>query len=145
MIKKDHFTNNSGFTLIEILASVVILSLISFGFLALFTHASKSNILSENILDGNYIAQTEIEDIYQYSTETTITETISNMESNAYHLTNSGDDFYQLRQKNDDYSVDIHFLHNDQQPSLWRVTVTVTDERGSSSLLAKIESVYQWQ
>lgn len=51
-------------TLIEILASMVILSIIIISFLSLFIQSSKSNQVAQKIIDTTYIAETAMEEMY---------------------------------------------------------------------------------
>ena len=58
-----HVKNNKGFTLLEVLISVVILSVIITPILAVFTSAFKTTVISQNLLDGAYIAQNVYENL----------------------------------------------------------------------------------
>ncbi len=53
--------SDKGLTLIEILAAIVILSIILLSFLSFFRLSAKSNQTSEKIIDASYVAQTLIE------------------------------------------------------------------------------------
>jgi prepilin-type N-terminal cleavage/methylation domain-containing protein len=53
--------NNKGFTLLEVLISVVILAVIITPILAVFTSSFRTTVVSQNLLDGAYIAQ----DVYE--------------------------------------------------------------------------------
>ncbi len=59
-----------GLSLVEVLASVVILTLLLTTFLMMFLQSAKVNKASEHIIDATYIAQTEMENIYALSTTT---------------------------------------------------------------------------
>ncbi|ARF16235.1 type IV pilus modification PilV family protein [Sporosarcina ureae] len=52
---------NSGMTLVEVLASLVLLSIIIISFLAVFPTVAKQNKASEEFMDATYIAQSEME------------------------------------------------------------------------------------
>ena len=62
--------DESGLSLVEVLASIVILTLLLTTFLMMFLQSAKVNKTSENIIDATYIAQTEMEKIYALSTNT---------------------------------------------------------------------------
>lgn len=55
--------NEKGLTLIEVMVSIVILSIIVVSLLTFFVQSSRSNSFSENMIDSTYIAQTSIEEI----------------------------------------------------------------------------------
>lgn len=59
--------NDKGFTLIEIMVSVVILSIIVVSLLSFFVQSSRSNSMSNKMIDSTYIAQTNIEDINKWN------------------------------------------------------------------------------
>ena len=56
-----------GLSLVEVLASIVILTLLLTTFLMMFLQSAKVNKASEHIIDATYIAQTEMERFYQAS------------------------------------------------------------------------------
>lgn len=58
-----------GLTLIEVLASTVLITLILVSFFTLFAQGAKTNITSENIVDSTYLAQKEMESIIALSKE----------------------------------------------------------------------------
>src|SRR5690606_10184275 len=62
-IKKDQ----SGITLIEALASIVIVTIILLSFFYIFFYATKSTRASNEIFDATYYAQKEMEYLYQLS------------------------------------------------------------------------------
>lgn len=62
-MKKEH-----GLTLTEILASIVILSIILTAFMLVFVHSSQTTTDSKGILDATYFAQTEMEEIININT-----------------------------------------------------------------------------
>lgn len=56
-----------GVTLVELLASIVIISIILISVISIFNLTMKSNRTAEEIIDATYVAQTEIEKIYAMS------------------------------------------------------------------------------
>src|SRR5690625_5676952 len=59
--------DENGLTLVEVLASVVLLTIIITIFLNVFIQSAKTNTTSEEVVDATYIAQTEMERIYSKS------------------------------------------------------------------------------
>ena len=57
----DYFCSQKGLTLIEILASIVILSILITSFLSMFVQAAKTNNFSQNKMDATYTAESTME------------------------------------------------------------------------------------
>ncbi|MFJ7936426.1 hypothetical protein [Sporosarcina sp. NPDC096371] len=58
----------SGLSLVEVLASIVILTLLLTTFLMMFLQSAKVHKASEHVIDATYIAQKEMENLYALST-----------------------------------------------------------------------------
>lgn len=56
--------NETGLTLVEVLASIVILSLIVVTFLTFFINSARTTEMSEDTLDASFFAQKYIEEVY---------------------------------------------------------------------------------
>ena len=59
--------NEKGVTLVEVVASFVILVILLVSFYTLFIQTAKTTKSSEDIVDATYIAQTEMEHIFNAS------------------------------------------------------------------------------
>lgn len=79
IIKLKKSNNESGISLVEVLASVVILSLLLTSFFMLFIQSSKTSKNAERIIDATYVAQTEMEKIYASSTDNGIKEAFDDL------------------------------------------------------------------
>ncbi|WHX99495.1 type II secretion system protein [Neobacillus sp. DY30] len=79
--------NEKGLTLIEVLASIVILSIIGVSLLTFFVQSARSNNLSKTMMDSTYVAQTQMEEINNYNQGSTSTTSISML---GQKLINSG-------------------------------------------------------
>ncbi|MEK5039119.1 type IV pilus modification PilV family protein [Sporosarcina sp. FSL K6-3457] len=66
-IKENRYMQENGLSLVEVLASIVILSLILITFTMMFLYSAKTGKTSENIIDATYVAQTEMEKVYAAS------------------------------------------------------------------------------
>ncbi|MDZ5710731.1 type IV pilus modification PilV family protein [Jeotgalibacillus haloalkalitolerans] len=58
-------TNERGVTLVEVLASVVIVVLLAMVFMNLFLTSARSNEVSEEVVDHTFVAQRQMEDLYE--------------------------------------------------------------------------------
>ncbi|SEO93884.1 prepilin-type N-terminal cleavage/methylation domain-containing protein [Amphibacillus marinus] len=61
--------NEQGLTLVEVLASITILSIIVVTFLAFFIQSARTTKVSEDVMDATYLAQSYMEKIYYQSTQ----------------------------------------------------------------------------
>ncbi|UOQ86168.1 type IV pilus modification PilV family protein [Gracilibacillus salinarum] len=134
----------SGFTLIEMLASITILSIISFGFIALFVHASKTTQTSGDIIHADYVAQTEMEKLYQYSTESSVQDTISLLESDGYQLLNNTEMTYQLGKSTENDYIRLKMVKDQSVTDFWMVSVQVFNNQNESTIQATLEAGYVW-
>ena len=56
-----------GVSLVEVVASIVLITVILISFFTLFLQTKKTNVQSETIQDATYVAQIEMEEIYSVS------------------------------------------------------------------------------
>lgn len=56
--------NAEGFSLVEVIASILLLTIILLSFFTMFVQTNKSKQTSNNIVDATYLAQREMENIY---------------------------------------------------------------------------------
>jgi prepilin-type N-terminal cleavage/methylation domain-containing protein len=69
--------NEKGMTIIEILASIVILSIIVVSLLSFFVQTARSNNVSKNIVDATYAAENEMEEVYSQIKASTSLSTLT--------------------------------------------------------------------
>ncbi|SFO91060.1 prepilin-type N-terminal cleavage/methylation domain-containing protein [Halolactibacillus halophilus] len=70
------YCNEKGLTLVEVLASIVILSLIVVTFLAFFINSARTTEISEENLNASFIAQEYMEEVYNIVTDNPTLESI---------------------------------------------------------------------
>lgn len=61
------FKEEHGISLVEVVASIVLISVILLSFFTLFIQTKKTSIQSETIQNATYVAQVEMEEIYSIS------------------------------------------------------------------------------
>lgn len=69
MINMSLTKNNKGFTLVEVLAAIVIMTIIITSVISILNLTAKTNRTSKEIIDATYVAQQEMERIYKLSEE----------------------------------------------------------------------------
>ena len=67
-----------GMTLVEIVAGILIIGLLFISFFGIFISSKKTGIASEEIVDGTYIAQEAMEEIYISTKQMPIDQIINN-------------------------------------------------------------------
>ena len=140
-IKWKYIFPERGITLVEIIASIAILSLIILTFVPLFTQSMRSSKAASDILDSTYMAQTVMENVYQLSTKYPFDEAIHHVDEMTF--LNSQDDWYRYVQyKNGAY---IELLIHKPQDELSNVLVKVYTDDTKSKLDAQMETIYRWE
>lgn len=74
-------SGEEGMTLVEVLASILLLSLIITTFLSFFIQAAKTNNRTDAVNEATFIAQEQIELLTYYATTKTVEETLDLMET----------------------------------------------------------------
>ncbi|RNF40885.1 type IV pilus modification PilV family protein [Planococcus salinus] len=134
-----------GMTLVEVLASVVLISLILMTFLMMFAQSARTNIASENIIDSTYIAQTEMERLYSVSKKPLSSSRKKVISDLGYMESESNSDWLKFEKDSQNESEEIIVrLENKSGEKMTRVIIEVVDvSRGIS--LAKMENVLIWE
>ena len=73
---KSMLKSEEGMTLVEVLASILLLSLITTTFLSFFIQAAKVNNQTDAVNEATFIAQEQIELLTYYATTKTVEETL---------------------------------------------------------------------
>ncbi|WP_397539477.1 hypothetical protein [Rummeliibacillus pycnus] len=68
--------NEKGATLVEVIASFVILVILLISFFTLFIQTKQTTKSSAQVVDATYLAQTEMEEIYKYSKDNGLNRSI---------------------------------------------------------------------
>lgn len=61
---RKRLNSEKGLSLLEVFASILLISIILLSFFGLFVQSKKTGAVSEEIVDATYLAQTELENIY---------------------------------------------------------------------------------
>lgn len=138
------FSNQKGLTLVELLASIVILSIIVVTFTTFFIQSAKTTSMSSDITDATYIAQTEMEEIYHISTITTYDDTIQQLKQKYQQCAN---DATKLCTTIDTYYVQVTFY--DSEDAIDTTTtllknVLIQVYNSSNKLEAQMETKLLW-
>lgn len=151
-------TNNpirteKGFTLVEVIAAVILIGIILISFIGIFVQTTKTRVASEQLVDATYYAQQEMEKIYLLS-QLDFSLIDSGMKDNGYTKEIDArpinyDTSKTTTYKNSDtydYTIYVTFKEKiDGQPKLNGVVVEVYEEQNGSLVRKSImENIYIW-
>ena len=129
----------SGFSLVEILISIVLLSLLIMTFLLMFLQSAKTNKASEDIVNATYVAQTEMEKIYAVSKTTKFEDRKSEMLKIGYETV----DLEKFTTKNSPY-IEVKLTKRNVANNLINVIVDVYNNKNDKKLKAHMETILSW-
>lgn len=141
IIKKIN-TDEKGLTLAELLASIVILSIILISIITIFTQTMKTNRMSGEIVDATYIAQTEMEKMYEISKQG-----LSSLPED-YTLTDEKDEegweVYEKKCEGMPCIIQIKKKENKDHPEMIHIIVQIYEESDLEEIKAQMENLYKW-
>lgn len=143
-IKK--FLNSDGVTLVELLASIVLITLILTAFITIFIQSAKTYKTSENIIDATYLAQTEMEKVYSASVKTKYSNREDAVVKLGYAKRPDSGDWFVFEKNMESAGVILRLRLQQRQikPNMNRVIVEVL-EGPDRSLQAKMENILLWE
>ncbi|WP_163537908.1 prepilin-type N-terminal cleavage/methylation domain-containing protein [Gracilibacillus sp. YIM 98692] len=143
--KANYFHDQKGFTLVEVLVSVTILSMITVSFFAVFAFVSKTNLKSEHSIEAQYIGQDQIESIYQYSQTMTYEEMWSELEKQGFILVEQQENarIYQIQK--DSYRIQVTFSDSIIDSKIKKILLKVFRIGQSEHLVSQLETAYKWR
>ncbi|WP_181347475.1 prepilin-type N-terminal cleavage/methylation domain-containing protein [Thalassobacillus sp. CUG 92003] len=138
-----NLASNRGFTLIEVLASIVIMTIIITIFFTLFTQSARTTHQSESIINATYTAQQEMENIYHLSESMTVSDGFAHMEDNGYAIANPGEAYILTHDKHG-FHVRIE-IERRSEDALNQVRVKVFENSSEEALEAQMETIVTWR
>lgn len=141
-IKNTLFNNHKGLTLVEVLASIVILSIIMISILMILAQTAKTNKTSEEIIDATYYAQAEMEYIYNMSLENKLFTADVKYEQKP----DDGDwqVYHKEIEEESDYFIKVKIKPSDKDIEMIRVVVEIYDKTDSTKSKAQMENLLKW-
>lgn len=141
----------SGMTLVEVLISIVLLMIVLTIFLSVFVQSESKNTLSEQKISATYIAQEEMEYLYDITKESDSLDDIKigfeNRDEIYYHSHSDEDWLYYETQYEEDEEGSYHLnyysiirVENNEEDNLYHVIVEVYQD-SDDSLQAKMQNV----
>lgn len=139
--------NDKGLTLIEVLASLVLLAIVITIFMTMMIQSTKIQKTSEDIIDATYIAQSEMEKIYGKIKKNTYTPLELGLLMNDLHYERVGSDKFLKEVVEYPYSIQVQFTEMEELDHvlLMRVVIKVYEEMvADQRLQAQMENVIRW-
>lgn len=123
-VSEVEISNEHGVTLVELLASIVLITLILTTFITIFIQSAKTYKTSENIIDATYVAQAEMEKIYAVSVITNYGERKNAMISKPleYHYLGKEGNWLVYEKTEDTYTIKIKLEEK-------RIEINIDDDK----------------
>lgn len=133
-----------GLTLVEVLASIVILSIVITIFLAVFAQTAKTNKVSEEIVDATYLAQQIMEEIYELSLTVKKENRKEELEKEGYLPDQENDDETYIKYE-DGHSIQITFKKRNDLEDVEDVIVEILDRSDEDEKpKAIMQNMFEW-
>jgi len=134
-----------GLTLIEVLASTVLITIVLVSFLTIFAQGAKTNMTSENTMDSTYLAQKEMESIIALA-KSPLGETPKSKMDNRYGTgTLSSDNKWIKYEKNIPNSNEKYSLRIKNSSSYMINVIVEVIEKENNIVRAKMENIVDWK
>ena len=150
MKNTEFFKNERGISLVEVVASIVIIGVIFLSISGLLLQSKKTTVASETIVDSTYIAQQSMEEVYDLTQK----QKLNLQKLQHYYtdplrggtlLTTPSDPQLIVELTKPDFKIKLHFqpLANDQilssNTKLFNIVITVEHGKSKSSMENIIE------
>lgn len=163
----------SGFTLVEVIASILIITIILISFFTFFINTAKTTKTSNDIFDATYYAQKEMEKIYNLSQTNIVPKSLLINEKTTiidsaitqnpfngkpeyaankdYYYTKNSNSFVKkgnsITDPNDIYFYVLKFDYYDEGKNLTRFIINIYDRADTvrATPKAKMESILEWR
>src|SRR5690625_1187331 len=137
--------NQKGLTLIEVLLSLVIISIILLAILFVLLQIIRTNKTSQELVNATYVAQTEMEEMYHISQSEDFDAWINDISSKEKNYSFSENIHTITYRTESNHEVEIK-ISETNQPPLKRIIIYVfeMDQNKPSSPKAKMENLLEW-
>lgn len=145
-MKGEHenlLTNERGVTLVELLASIVIVTIILISVISIFNLTMKSNRTSEEIIDATYVAQTEIEKIYALSKKDISNPKLTDIGYEKIAGESDWDIFKEATPQYEGFFVQVK-QKEQAETGLMRIVVNVYEDSAFTKSQAQMEHLLEW-
>lgn len=137
--------NNKGLTLVEVLVSIILISLILFTFFSFLIQSAKTGKTSEEVVDGTYLAQLEMEKLYEVSRKGDFNSGIDEIVNSLKYeqTTSTTQDEYVFEKSIDGRYIKLK-LKEHSYPGMSYLVIEVFDQENGTMPRAKMETILEW-
>lgn len=137
----NKWCDEKGLTLVEVLAAVVILSLIFVSIVNMLNQSARANKTSEEIIDATYITQREMETIYKLSKEGKHLDAITD------YMKQPNEANWEVYHKNVNDQLLLEIKQDDSDKPMVRIVVTAyeVEDLAKTNPKAKMETLLKWE
>jgi len=135
--------NQNGLTLVEVLAAVTILSIIAIPFIMVTLNFARTGGDSQKLLDATYVAQTQIEEIYNLSTRYSRDDGLKQLENSGFSIDDHCERdtcYYKVER---DYYIRVEIQIKDEP--MTDVLVRVYSDPSMKKAMAQMERLVIWK
>lgn len=141
-MRENNKKNQSGLTLVEVLAGIVLISIIMLLFITVFSQFFSTTKKSEDIISATYVAQKEMEQIYDLSQTTSFNELDSKLSEHGYEKYKIENSWAFFRKK-DTFDILVK-IKTPEEVDLIPIVIEVF-EPSTSKLEATMEHLLKWK
>ncbi|HEY4601072.1 MAG TPA: hypothetical protein VIG73_07360 [Cerasibacillus sp.] len=134
--------NEEGLTLVEIVASIVLLMILLTIFINFLNQSAKTNKVSQGTVNATYIAQTEIEKLYQKSEDYFYSERAPLLDS--YELIGNENEWELWTKSEADFEFTLKLQQTDEFDHLSHVVLEVK-HKDDSKENALMQHIFTWK
>lgn len=134
-----HF-NKNGLTLVEVLASIILISIVLFTFFSFFIQSAKTGKSSEEVVDATYLAQGEMEKLYEISRKADF-EDVTNRLVNGLDYTQ--DEEFVFKKTIEGLYIQLKFKKH-FYPNMTYLVIEVFEQDDGTRPRAKMETILEW-
>lgn len=138
----------NGFTLVEVLASVVLLTIIITIFLNVFIKSAETSKTSGEIIDATYMAQIEMEHIYLESLSTKYSDRVDAFQELEYDPPVDGGEWIIFEKETDEgYYLKVKLQRDilDENENMNRLIVAISHTLTAKRPQATMEGILLWK
>lgn len=141
---KMNGNKEKGFTLVELLASIIILSIIIIGILQMFIFSAKTATSNQTKLVTTHLAKATIERVKVDAESFFPFEQITDQEktfskTNCHHYAGVDCDLFEVKVNDLNYEIEIKASQDDREATLNLINVVVTVMQPDKKLSSKVE------
>lgn len=143
---KSVYSTQKGLTLVEIIISLALLGIITIPILNMFVHSTSTNSKAQNIIEGTYIAQSTMENIYDLSKSYSFSEGLIQLTSTGYVEATINPEYdYSYTKEMDNHYIKIELSNLVYNDSLVKVIVKIYNDGTMNKLESQIETILSWE